>query len=62
MSSSLEDAVDTVFNKNPSGFQDAISSALADKLRERIGVEKVAVAQNFLNEPEIADEASDEDF
>jgi len=35
-------------------------------LGERIGVEKVAVAQSFLNEPEIADddeeqEVSDED-
>ena len=60
------DAVDAVFNNNASNFQDAISDLLNNKLKERIGVEKVAVAQSFLNEPEIADdqeeqEVSDED-
>lgn len=52
MSNPYEDAVDAVFNKSPAVFQDAVGSILSDKLKERIGVEKVAVAQNFLNEPE----------
>jgi len=56
MSNPYEDAVDSVYSNNPAGFQDAVNNILADKLRERIGVEKVAVAQNFLNEPEVDDE------
>jgi hypothetical protein len=55
MSNPYEDAVDSVYVKNPAGFQDAVSAILADKLKERIGVEKVAVAQSFLNEPESED-------
>jgi len=66
MAYTTSDAVDAVFNKNASNFQDAVSDLLSNKLGERIGVEKVAVAQSFLNEPEIADddeeqEVSDED-
>jgi hypothetical protein len=66
MAYTTSDAVDAVFNNNASNFQDAVSDLLTDKLKERIGVEKVAVAQSFLNEPEIADdqeeqEVSDED-
>lgn len=66
MAYTTDDAVDAVFNNNASNFQDAISDLLNNKLKERIGVEKVAVAQSFLNEPEIADdqeeqEVSDED-
>jgi hypothetical protein len=52
MSNPYEDAVDAVFNKSPASFEDTVGNILADKLRERIGVEKVAIAQNFLNEPE----------
>jgi hypothetical protein len=52
MSNPYEDAVDAVFSKSPAVFQDAVGGILSDKLKERIGVEKVAVAQNFLNEPE----------
>ncbi len=52
MSNSYDNAFDAVMNKNPAEFQDAVGGILADKLRERIGVEKVAVAQSFLNEPE----------
>jgi hypothetical protein len=55
------DAVDAVFNNNASNFQDAISDLLSDRLRERIGVEKVAVAQSFLNEPEIADDQEEQE-
>ena len=54
----VTDAVKAVSNDNTSAFQDAINSVLADKLRERIGVEKVAVAQSMFNEPEL--ELSDE--
>ena len=39
-------------SKKPAEFEDAVSSILTDKLRERIGVEKIAVAQRFINEPE----------
>jgi len=56
MSNPFEDAVDSVYDNNPAGFQDAVGAILADKLKERIGVEKVAVAQNFLNEPEVEEE------
>ena len=67
MSNPFDNAVDAVYDKNPAGLQDAIGDILADKLRERVGVEKIAVAQSFLNEPqaeynETGDESADEDF
>lgn len=52
MSDPYENAFDAVMNKKPAEFEDAVSSILTDKLRERIGVEKIAVAQRFINEPE----------
>lgn len=55
MSYNTSDAVQAAFDGNPSAFQDAVSSILADKMRERIGVEKVAVAQKFFNEPNVDD-------
>ena len=67
----VSDAVKAAFDGNTTGFQDAINSVLGDKLRERIGVQKVAVAQNFFNEPadleapdefENNEEISDEDL
>ena len=58
----VADAVSAVSNDNTAVFQDAINSILADKLRERIGVEKVAVAQSFFNEPDFTDEAPEEEF
>jgi hypothetical protein len=58
----VADAVKAVSDDNTSVFQDAINSILADRLRERIGVEKVAVAQSFFNEPEFADETPEEEF
>ena len=58
----VEDAVKAVSDDNTSVFQDAINSILADKLRERIGVEKVAVAQHMFNEPDFTDEAPEEEF
>jgi thiamine monophosphate synthase len=62
----LDDAVDAVFSENPSVFQDAIGGVLLDKLRERIGVERVAVAQSFMSDADYdsadQEEATDEDF
>ena len=58
----VADAVRAVSDDNTSVFQDAINSILADKLRERIGVEKVVVAQSMFNEPDFADEAPEEEF
>ena len=52
MSNPYEDAFDAVLSKKPAEFEDAVSSILTDKLRERIGVEKIAVAQSFINEPQ----------
>jgi len=54
------DAVKAVSDDNTSVFQDTINGILADRLRERIGVEKVAVAQHMFNEPEFADETPEE--
>jgi len=56
----VRDAINAASNDNTAAFQDAINDILADKLRERIGVEKVSVAQNMFNEPEDADEAPEE--
>jgi hypothetical protein len=47
-----------------------VTSVLSDKLRERIGVEKVVVAQNYFNDSVVDDdyegheeaEVADEDF
>lgn len=58
----VADAVRAVSNDNTSVFQDAINNILADKLRERIGVEKVVVAQHMFNEPDFADETPEEEF
>lgn len=63
MTDNIQNAVDAVMNDNASAFQDAINSALADKLRERVGVEKISIAQSMFNnteEPEIDGEESDE--
>ena len=58
----VADAVKAVSDDNTSLFQDTINGVLADRLRERIGVEKVAVAQHMFNEPEFADEAPEEEL
>ena len=62
----LDDAVDAVYNKNPSAFQDTVGSILQDKLRERIGVEKIAIAQSFMSDDSYEnaeqEEVTDEDF
>ena len=58
----VADAVSAVSDDNTSLFQDAINSILADRLRERIGVEKIAVAQSMFNEPDFADETPEEEF
>jgi len=70
MTYSVNDAVDAAFDNNASKFQDAVTSVLSDKLRERIGVEKVVVAQNYFNDSVVDDdyegheeaEVADEDF
>jgi hypothetical protein len=58
----VSDAMKAVSDDNTTIFQDTVNSILADKLRERIGVEKVAVAQHMFNEPEFADEAPEEEL
>ncbi len=65
MIESFENAIDAVYEKNPAAFQDAMGNILQDKLRERIGVEKVVVSQSFLDEPQVdeyeEEEVADED-
>lgn len=57
----VANAVRAAADDNTSVFQDAINDILADKLRERIGVEKIAVAQSMFNEPGFeSDEAPEE--
>ena len=58
----VADAVKAVSDDNTSLFQDTINGVLADRLRERIGVEKVSVAQSMFNEPDFTDEAPEEEF
>lgn len=55
----VKDAIRFAHNDSASNFQDSINDLLMDKLRNRIEVEKVAVAQKFFNqtEDEITDEA-----
>lgn len=63
MSYDVKDAVKFAHSDSASNFQDSINSVLMDKLRDRIEVEKVAVAQKFFNEPEeISDEAPEEEL
>ena len=60
-----DDAIDAVYNRTPAAFQDAVGSILHNKLRERINIEKIAVSQNFFNEPQLnqyEDEVVDEDI
>lgn len=59
MSYEIKDVVGAAFDDNTSAFQDTITSILGDKLRERIGVEKVAVAQSMFSEPEEAPDESE---
>ena len=59
----VADAIRASTDDNTSVFQDAVNSILADKLRERIGVEKVAVSQSMFAEPDFeSDEASEEEL
>lgn len=61
MSYEIGDAISAVSTDNTTEFQDTINSILADKLRERIGVEKVSVAQTMFAEPgDYPDEAPEE--
>ena len=66
MSNLLDDAIDAVYDKNPSAFQDAVGGVLQDKLRETIGVEKISISQNFMSDNDYdndeQEEAADEDF
>lgn len=70
MTNPIDNAVDAAFDNNASKFQDAVTSVLFDKLKERIGVEKVVVAQNYFNDSVVDDdyedheetEVADEDF
>jgi hypothetical protein len=58
----VADAVKAAFDDNTSAFQHTINGILADKLRERIGVEKVVVAQNMFNEPNFTGDSPEEEF
>lgn len=65
MTGLYDDAVDALYSNNPSAFQDTIGTILHDKLRERINIEKIAVSQNFFNEPQFEqddEEVTDEDI
>ena len=59
----VKDAIKAASSDNTSLFQDAINDVLADRLRERIGVERVAVSQTMFAEPGLeSDEASEEEL
>ena len=63
MSDNVKDAIKFAYGDNASNFQDSVDSILMDKLRDRIEVEKVAVAQKFFNEPDTAvDQAPEEEL
>ena len=65
MTNLYDDAVDALYDNNPSAFHDVVGSILHDKLRERINIEKIAVSQNFFNEPQFEqddEEVADEDI
>ena len=46
---SIKDAIDAAYNDNTNKFSDAISDVLMDKVRDRIGVEKIKMAQTFVS-------------
>jgi len=46
---SIKDAIDAAYNDNTNKFSDAVGDILMDKVRDRIGVEKIKVAQTFVN-------------
>lgn len=58
----VKDAVKFAHSDSASNFQDSINDLLMDKLRNRIEVEKVAVAQKFFNQDEFTDEAPEEEI
>ena len=58
----VKDAVKFAHSDSASNFQDSINDLLMDKLRDRIEVEKVAVAQKFFNQDEVTDEAPEEEL
>jgi hypothetical protein len=62
MSTTL-DAIQFAAKQEPANFQDAISSMLMDKIKERLSVEKMSVAQKLFNNEyteDITDETTDE--
>jgi len=46
---SIKDAIDAAYNDNTNKFSDAVGDILMDKVRDRIGVEKIKMAQTFVN-------------
>ena len=46
---SIKDAIDAAYNDNTNKFSDAVSDILMDKVRDRIGVEKIKMAQTFVS-------------
>lgn len=61
MSDNVKDAIQFAYGDNASNFQDSINNILMDKLRDRIGVEKVAVAQKFFNQDEAPEQELDQE-
>ena len=56
------DAIDAAFNGNTTDFQDAINSILGNKVRERVGVERIAVAQSFFNGSDASSPEEDTEY
>lgn len=46
---SIKDAIDAAYNDNTNKFSDAVGDILMDKVRDRIGVEKIKMAQTFVS-------------
>ena len=46
---SIKDAIDAAYNDNTNKFNDAVGDILMDKVRDRIGVEKIKMAQTFVS-------------
>lgn len=60
----MKDAIQDVIAKNPLGFKEKMNNILMDKLKERLDVERISVANKLFSNPEdtaVDDEEDDVD-
>ena len=51
----MKDAVQLAADGNASGFKDAVSSLLMNKIQDAVGMKKAEVAASFMSEPQTSE-------